>query len=460
MTELEPSSDVLMAAFQAAISLAHHYRIHESGPSSRDARDVPEILVPPEHPVDLEVVLTMIMDAANPGTVPPLSSTSKARFAHMDTGALPMGAVGAFLAGLMGRFTGVHSEAPGLVDREAGLLRWMCREFGLLRGAHSGGVAFTNASQGILHAVVAARDSRLTSAACGEGVAYVTACTHHSVRQALHAAGIPDASVRTVATTADLKMDVAVLRAQVEADCAAGKEPFLVVATAGTTDTGTIDPLAEIADVAEEHGLWLHVDGAYGGAFQFVPRGRARLAGIDRADSVGWDPSKAWSYPHGSSVLLMPDLRPLRRAFGGPTGAYMPTLPGDLAAPDFASLTLETTRPDRGTVLQVPLWVHGMATFRTHLNLKLDQARQAAEALSADPALEVPWTPDLSVIAFGVRHGDPRRLVRQLAQEDITLSATTIAGRPMAHMAIVSHLTDDEAVTRTIEAIHRLARQL
>src|SRR5262249_53072022 len=146
------------------------------------------------------------------------------------------------------------------------------------------------------------------------GVAYVTDQTHASAMKAALLAGLPRANVRALPADDHLCMDPAGLREAVAADRAAGRRPFLVVASAGTTNTGAVDPIDEIADVAASEGLWLHADAAYGGFFQLTERGRVAFAGIERADSITLDPHKGMFLPYGTGCLLVREGRRLREA--------------------------------------------------------------------------------------------------------------------------------------------------
>jgi aromatic-L-amino-acid/L-tryptophan decarboxylase len=282
-----------------------------------------------------------------------------------------------------------------------------------------------------------------------------------SVAKAAWLAGLPPAAVRVVPVDAHLRMDPAALRAAVAADRTAGRRPFLVAATAGTTNTGVADPLPAIAELASRERLWLHVDAAYGGFFQLTERGRQRLAGIDRADSLALDAHKGLFLPFGTGILLVRDGDQLRRAhtIGGPA-AYLQDIPGsDL--PDFAAYGPELTRPFRGLRLWLALHLHGVDTFRAALDDKLDLAAHAHRRLSADPRFDVPAEPELSTVAFRLRTGDTAELLRRVnAEHRVLLSSTTVAGRYTARICVLNHRTDHARINDAIEALQRHAAEL
>ena len=136
---------------------------------------------------------------------------------------------------------------------------------------------------------------------------YVSDRVHHSVVKAAHLVGIPSDAIRTVGTDAAGRCDTTALAQNVEADIANGRKPFLIAGVAGSTDTGSIDPLERLADIAASAGAWFHVDAAYGGFFALTKRGRARLSGIDRADSVTVDAHKGLFLPYSVGALLVRD---------------------------------------------------------------------------------------------------------------------------------------------------------
>ncbi len=381
--------------------------------------------------------------------------------AYVPGGGQVTSALAELLARTVNRYTGLSELAPALVAMEHGVLRWMCDQFGLPAGA--GGIVTTGGSMATLAAVVAARHNRL-----GEGFAhgtlYVTEHTHHCVAKAARIAGLPAANIRTVPTTEHLRMDVDAAVRMIRDDRAAGLKPFLLAGTAGTTDTGSIDPLTALAGLARHEGMWFHVDAAYGGFFQLTGRGRERFSGVEAADSLVLDPHKGLFLPYGTGLLLVRDPVALRAAHGG-EGNYLQDLEGSRALPDYAELGPELTREFRGLRLWLPLHLHGVGAFRDALDEKLDLTMRAYRKLAADPALEVPWEPELSVVAFRLRDGDgnddsanQRLLERINASNRIFVSSTRVNGHYVLRLCILSLRTHDEHITEALDIIHGAAR--
>src|SRR5580704_16037637 len=295
-----------------------------------------------------------------------IETAGPAYLGYVPGGGLYVSALAEFLARSANRFTGLAATAPELAAMEHGVLRWLCRTFRLPETA--GGLITTGGSMATLSAIVTARQDRL-----GEdfsaGTLYLSPRTHHSAAKAARIAGLPAAAVRVVPTT-DLRMDAAAASQMIAADRQAGRRPFLLVANAGSTDTGTIDPLGDLGRLAAREGLWFHVDGAYGGFFQLTRRGRAALSGVEAADSIVLDPHKGLFLPYGTGVLLVRDTAALRAAHdgdGGGDGSYLQDLSGDAELPDFSALGPELTRDFRGLRVWLPLRLHGVGAFRAAL---------------------------------------------------------------------------------------------
>ena len=217
------------------------------------------------------------------------------------------------MANALNRYTGIAAPAPALVALEAEALAWLGREFGY--GPGSAGLFTTGGSLANWTAIVTARHAAFgDSGDYRAATAYTSREAHHSMAKALRLAGLPAGSLRAVDVDARCRMSVDHLRSRVHEDRAQGLRPFLVVANAGTTNTGAVDPLPDLASFCADEKLWLHVDGAYGGAFVLCPEGRARLQGISRADSITFDPHKGMFLPYGTGCLVVKDGSTLRAA--------------------------------------------------------------------------------------------------------------------------------------------------
>jgi aromatic-L-amino-acid/L-tryptophan decarboxylase len=363
---LEPTRDDMLAMGHRVVeSVADYVEELPAAPSIGPELSeslLAELLAPPgERPADgLDTLLERWRRAAGHA----VQTAGPSYLAYIPGGGLYVAALAELLAQAYNRYTGVSALAAGPVAMEQGVMRWMCDVFGL--PATAIGTATSGGSMATLSALVAARHDRLGDD-FADGTLYVTAHTHRCVAKAARIAGFHDDQLRTIPTTPDLRMDVAAAADMVVADRAAGRRPFALVGTAGTTDTGAVDDLMALGELARREGLWLHVDGAYGGFFQLTDRGRARLVGIETADSIVLDPHKGMFLPYGTGVLLVRDAAALRAPYAS-HGQYLQDLDTDGDLPDYANLGPELTRDFRGLRLWLPLHLHGVAAFRDALD--------------------------------------------------------------------------------------------
>ncbi len=411
---------------------------------------------PPELGGSFEELLADVQDAA----AHTFEFAGPGYLAYIPGGGLYTAALADFIAQGVNRFVGLWMASPAAVQLEENVARWLCDLFGMPEGSQ--GVLGSGGSMANLSAVVTARHAKLGDD-FGDGTYYVSEQAHASVTKAATIAGFSRKHLRIVPTDAELRMDPDALREMVREDRAAGMRPFLVVGSAGTTNTGAIDPLDGIGDVASGQGLWFHVDGAYGGFFQLTDRGRERFRGIERADSVTVDPHKGMFLPYGTGALVVRDGVLLRDAhYEG--AAYLQDLPptGDL--PNYNEYSAELSRDWRGLRVWMPLKLHGVGAFRDALDEKIDLADELDAALRADANLELPWKTQLTVTPFRLREGDDaanRELLRRInASKRVFLSSTMIHGRYTLRVCIVSHRTHRDRIAECVDIIRRAAADI
>ncbi|OLF16312.1 pyridoxal phosphate-dependent decarboxylase family protein [Actinophytocola xanthii] len=402
---------------------------------------------PAETPGELDHLLGVVRSAVARAD----DTTSPRCFAYFPGGGLVSAAVAELLARVTNRYTGSGAMAEDLVAMEHGVIRWLAAEFGLPTEAT--GLTTTGSSTGTLSAVVAARH-RVLGGPGRLGTLYVTEHTHHSVAKAARLAGFPTELVRTVPVDRQLRMDARAVAELVAADHAAGRRPFLLVGTAGTTNTGTVDPLAELAATARRWGLWFHVDAAYGGGFQLTERGRRRLTGIEAADSIVLDLHKSLFLPYTTGVLLVRDPLALRDSHAA-DAEYLQDLELDESLPNYADLGVELSREYRGLRVWLPLHLHGVAAFRAALDEKLDLSEALHEGLSAIPGVET-TRPDLTVHTFRVAGGEDanRRLLAAVnGSGRARITSTRIGGRTTLRMCVLNHRTREQHVAEAVAAV-------
>jgi aromatic-L-amino-acid/L-tryptophan decarboxylase len=385
--------------------------------------------------------------------------------AYVPGGGLYTAALADFVAQGVNRYVGLWQPSPAVVQVEENVVRWLCDVFDYPAGSQ--GLLLSGGSMANLSAMVTARHAKLGEDFL-DGTYYVSEQAHASVTKAATIAGFSKRNLRLVPTDAELRMDPEALRVLVREDRASGRRPFLVAPSAGTTNTGAIDPLGAIADIAADEDLWMHVDGAYGGFFRLTERGRAAFEGIERSDSVTLDPHKGMFLPYGTGGLVVRDGQALRNAHDE-GAAYLQDLPPTGELPNYSEYSAELSRDWRGLRVWFPLRLHGVSAFREALDEKLDLAHVLVDAFDADPNVEVCWRPQLSTVAFrlvgasGGSADDDRQaefLRRINASKRVFLSSTRIHGRYVLRVCIVSHRTHRDRIDECIEIVAKAAAEL
>jgi len=421
------------------------------------AEPMPETGTPAEELLDLlfDRVIPKSFNTAGPGYL-----------AYIPGGGLPQSAVADLISASTNRYVGVFAAAPGLAQLEANVCRWLCDLAGLPPAAR--GILTSGGSLATFSALVAARRERLPEDFLA-GRIYASDQTHHAVRKAALLAGFPESAVREVETDGLFRVRLDALERAIAEDRAAGRTPFLVVGNGGTTNTGAVDDLTALADLARREGLWLHVDAAYGGFFLLTRDGAQRLAGIERADSVVLDPHKGLFLPYGTGALLVRDGGTLRRAHAV-SGDYMPEMQDDPGFADFNLLSPELSRGFRGLRVWLPLKMHGIAPFRRNLEEKLALARWACERLREIPGIEIVAEPQLSIVAFRLTRpgaaGEAadarnRELMRRVnARRRVYLTGTLLRGRFALRMCVLSFRTHASRMEMALEDVRAAVADL
>lgn len=379
------------------------------------------------------------------------NSASPGYLAYVPGGGLFSSAMGELIAATVNCYTGIWAAAPAAVELETQFLRWLAELMGLPRGAL--GILTSGASMSTLIALVAAREKYLGDRLL-QGTVYYSSEVHHAVVKAARVAGVPVRNLRPIQADARFRLRVDRLEEAVRQDRERGLLPFFICGTAGTVNTGAMDPLAGIAAVAAEHDLWFHVDGAYGAAFRMVPELQPLFKGMERADSIAMDPHKGLFLAYGTGALLLPDMSNLRRAFSA-SAAYMPASQESNEHLDFCELSPEFSREWRGLRLWLPFKLHGVAAFRQALAEKRRLAVQAWQRLSQEADVEIAAPPELSLFAFrqrfkGLSREEENRrnqalLKRINESRRIMITGTEVNGRYFLRICVL-HLRTHEAI--------------
>jgi aromatic-L-amino-acid decarboxylase len=459
---LEPDADVRAALAGLALDHAQGFLAElDEGPANRSWDEAcatafdPQFAEAGRDPAALLDWLGRCVDR------PGITTASPRFMGYIPGGGLFHSAIGDFLAAASNKYAGFAPAAPGAVRLENSTAAWLAEVIGMKSGA--AGTLTSGGSMANLTAIVAAREARDPD---GGGAVYLTGFAHHCIDKALMIAGRARAPRRLIATDARHRMSVEALAEALARDRADGVRPWLVVASAGTVDTGAVDPLAEIAALCERYGAWLHVDGAYGGLFMLCEEGRAVLTGIERADTVALDPHKTLFLPYGTGAVVARDGRHLLDAFSASADYIQPFGAADVG-PSPADLSPELTRHFRALRLWLPLQIAGVAAFRAAQSEKIRLARYFHARLSELEGWDAGPPPDLSVVAFRFRpaRGDADAfndtLLKRVQEEGrVFLSGTRIGGASWLRCAILSFRTHLPHIDETIAIVSRTAAAL
>ena len=379
--------------------------------------------------------------------------------AYVGSSGLEIGVLGDALMACHDVNVAVSSGGADLLERE--VVAWVGEFVGF--GVATRGVTTSGGTIANLTALTAARERaapgvRQTGMADRRLALYCSAEAHYSVVRAAEVLGLGRDAVRAIPTGARRAMNPAACAAAIDADVAAGITPMAVVATAGTTLTGAVDPLAALADLCAERSVWLHVDGAYGLPAAGTAEAAPLFAGLDRVDSATVDAHKWLFVPKACSVLLVRDARALRAAFAHEE-AYIPHVEDE--EPHAVDQTLEYSRPLRALKLWLAFTVHGADAIRAAIARNLAHARLLAQLVEADDELELVSPPILSAVTFRHR-GVPNPALVTAIQEDarVYLAGANVDGVDSLRGCFVNFRTTEEDVHATIAVVKDVARTL
>lgn len=465
---LEPDAQEMRRLVALAMErIVPHVESLASQPASdvEGARDLARSIIEPmpESGRPFEEILELLFERLVPKS---FNAAGPGYLAYIPGGGIFHSAVADLLSDSFNRYIGVFAAAPALAQIEANVARWFAGIVGF--GEGSGGVLTSGGSLANFTAIVTARRALLPDDFL-RGTIYASDQVHHSVGKAALLAGFPQSSIRVVPSDPRFRVDTRELEAMIDRDRREGRSPFLVVASAGTTNTGAVDDLEEIARISKAQRMWMHVDGAYGAFFMMTERGRAAMRGIEKADSVTLDPHKALFLPYGTGALVVRDLDALRRAHSLHAD-YLPEMQTDSDLVDFCEVSPELSRGFRGLRVWLPLELLGAAPFRAALDEKLDLAAWATNELKKIEGIEIVAEPQLSIVAFRlVRPGlSPQRL-NELnarlgeaanAKKRVMITGSTSFGVHFLRICVLSFRTHLDRMVMALEDIRQAVNEV
>lgn len=363
-------------------------------------------------------------------------------------------------------FAGSWLEASGPAMIEVLCIDWLRKLTGLPETA--GGVFLSGGSIANLTALTVARDRKLAPEHFGLGVVYYSDQTHICVERALRMIGIPPANLRRLPSTADFRLDIELLRSALADDRGRGLRPFCVVANAGTTNTGAVDPLPEIAALCRAEDLWLHIDGAFGAAAMICEEGRARLTGLSEADSLALDPHKWLFQPFECGCVMVRDATHLLGTFHM-RPEYLKDIEGSLHQPNYWDYGPELTRPFRALKLWMTLQVYGEAEVRRSIEYGMHLARVAEAHIATMTDWEVVTPAQFAIVTFRYRPSEWTE--QQVSQHNRAAGrrftdsgfgfviSTELRGQAVLRLCTINPRTTEDDVRAVLNELNRVASE-
>lgn len=387
-----------------------------------------------------------------------INASAHGHLGYIPGGGLYASALGDFLAAIVNNYAGVFFASPGAVRMENHLISWMADMVGYPPSA-AGNLA-SGGSIANLAAIVAARDAHgINSSNLKQQVIYCSSQMHHCLLKAIRIAGLHEAIMRIIPQNNDHSLNATLLADQIKQDEAEGLKPWLVIASAGTTDVGAIDPLEEMGRIAKQAGCWYHIDAAYGGFFMLVESIKNKFNGLSLSDSIVLDPHKGLFLPFGTGALLVKNKKHLLDSHYY-LANYMQDTQVENAELSPADLSPELSKHFRGLRMWLPLMLHGLQPFRAALEEKLLLAQYCYEKLGKLKGIELGPAPSLSIFYWRYMpdNGEPNSFNKQLLQRILAdgrvfMSSTTIDDKFLIRIAVLSFRTHLKTIDLAIDII-------
>jgi glutamate/tyrosine decarboxylase-like PLP-dependent enzyme len=457
---LEPGADARRTVRDEVVAYSEDFldRVNQLKAFEGAAGTGSDLLLSPveENGIDIATAIELLRENVDR---PGLNPASGGHLGYIPGGGIYYSALGDYLADVFNRYAGVFFAGPGAVRMENLLIDWMSGLVGYPAG--SVGNLTSGGSLANLIAIVTARDAKkITARQIESSVIYLSEQAHHSVDKAIRIAGLGECVIRYLPLDDKYRIIPGELSRQIDEDRTEGLNPFLVVASAGTTDVGAVDPLTEIGRVAKANGLWYHIDAAYGGFFVLTDEGKAKLRGIESSDSVVIDPHKGLFLPYGLGVVLVKNAVALGAAHHYQAN-YMQDAVSSTEEPSPADFSPELTKHFRGLRLWLPLKLHGVAPFRACLEEKLllakyfyDEIRKLGFYCEIEPELSV------VVYRYVPENGDAdefnqRLLDAVVADGRVFISSTILNGTFTLRFACLAFRTHLETVDTLLDILNK-----
>lgn len=394
-----------------------------------------------------------------------INAASGGHLGYVPGGGIYTSSLADYLAAVTNEYAGIYYASPGAVIIENEILSWLKSVFGF--PADAAGTLTSGGSVANMIALTAARDHhKIKGRKIEKSVIYLSPQTHHCINKALRIIGLEDIILRYTQTDGNFRTDAANLETMIQKDKADGLNPFMVIANAGTTDTGAVDPLKEMGDVAARHKMWYHIDAAYGGFFILVHQKKELFKGIEMADSLVTDPHKGLFIPYGTGAVLVKNNAAVAHSHKY-TATYMQdAVKSNRDLVDPADVSPELSRHFRALRIWLPLQLHGLDPFIACLEEKLLLTEYFREKL-AETGFRTGPDPDLSISYFWypsiyVDENTYNKKLLEMMHKDgsVFFSSTVINNKFVIRMAILSFRTKLKTIDRAVAMIKKIKMKM
>jgi aromatic-L-amino-acid/L-tryptophan decarboxylase len=402
----------------------------------------------------LDIILAIYSKQVNDNGIKPASG---GHVGYIPGGGIFTAALGDYLAAISNEYAGIYYGSPGAVSIENEVVNWLKDLFDFPETAI--GNLTSGGSIANLIALTAARDKHhIKGDKIDKSVVYLSPQVHHCVLKALRIIGLEDVIVHKLILDEHYRIDTQKLEQQIKVDLSQGLHPFCIIASAGTTDTGAVDPLDTLGDLSKKYNTWFHIDGAYGGFFILVDSKKALFKGIEKADSLVIDPHKGLFLPYGLGAVLIKDKEAVFKSHHYFASYMQDAMTNDVVNP--ADVSPELTKHFRGLRLWLPLKLHGIEPFVACLEEKLVLTTYFRNKL-VDIGFKVGPQPDLSVSYFwyptdeeSTQNKFNETLMAEIHKDGrVFLSSTVINGTYVIRMAVLSFRTKKETIDKAVTMI-------
>ena len=393
-----------------------------------------------------------------------INAAGPGHLGYIPGGGVFASSVGDFLAAVTNEYAGINYGSPGAAMMENAVIDWMKTIFSFPES--SVGTLTSGGSIANMIALTAARDAyQIKGKKIAKSVIYMSAQVHHCVNKALRIIGLEDVIIRSIDLDERHRMIVSELEEKILIDQQNGLNPYLVVGSIGTTDTGAVDPIDEICNIVEKHKLWFHVDAAYGGFFVLAESRKRFFKGVGRIDSICVDPHKSLFLPYGIGAVLMKNKRAAVQSHLY-TANYMRDAYADLETLNSADISPELTRHFRGMRIWLPLKLYGVEPFAACLEEKILLLKYMLAEL-VKRGFQIGPEPDLTVSYFWYPTGDENEnafneaLLRRIHSDGrVFFSSTTLDDKFVIRIAILSFRTNLDTVDLALEMIDEILAEM